>query len=323
MILSIVIPTKGREEVLEECIRHLLKQTLPASSYEILVVDDGADNSAKKVVRGIGLKSPCAVHYLEGPGRGVGAARNLGVQRAQSEIALIIGNDIIASPDFLAQHLKFHERFQDSNFAVLGQTKLHPEATKSPFMRIWGDLPYWEIAEKIEVPCSYLFTGNISIKKSFFVKYGWFDEDFRRIGFEDIEVGFRLAKHGLRIVYNKDAVAYHRHTYTFEQACRQQINHGYNFGILAEKLKALDCAEDLPVLAERYGIVGWHCTFKGLVKNIVKRYLLHRKFIMNVMEKRLMNRTNTGRISAFLYPKVFSYYTNQGLLLYKKERNLS
>lgn len=323
IILSIVIPTKGRVEVVKKCIQHLLLQTLSIKSYEIIIVDDELDNTTEKEVMDIAMKTPCTVNYLKGPRRGVGAARNHGVLNAQSEIVLIIGNDIIASPAFLAQHLKFHKYYPDDNCAVLGQTKLHSDAMKSPFMRIWGDIPYWEIAEKIEVPAWYFFTGNISFKKSFFVEYGMFDEDFRRIGFEDIEVGVRLKNQGLRIMYNRYAIAYHDHPYTFEEACLQQINHGYNFGILIEKLKVLDLAEYLPLLGERYGIIGWHNTFKGLIKDVVKKLLLHRKFLIIPLKKMLINKRNPGRISSFLYPKVFNYYTNQGFSLYKKERDLS
>jgi glycosyltransferase involved in cell wall biosynthesis len=310
-------------EVVKKCIQNLLLQTLSIGSYEILIVDDELDDTTEKELKDIARKTPCTIKYLRGPRRGVGAARNLGVLNSRSEIVLIIGNDIIASPDFLAQHLKFHKYYSDNNCAVLGQTKLHSDAIKSPFMRIWGDIPYWEIADKIEVPAWYFFTGNISFKKSFFVKYGMFDEDFLRIGFEDIEVGVRLKKQGLKIMYNKNAVAYHDHPYTFEEACLQQINHGYNFGILIEKLKVLDLEEYLPLLGERYGIIGWHITVKGWMKDIVKKLLLHRKFIIIPLKKMLMNKKNPGRISYFLYPKVFNYYTNQGFSLYKKDRDLS
>lgn len=321
-ILSVVIPTKGRAEVLKKCVHQLLQQSLPAGSCEIIIVDDEFDERVEEMVKDMSGQNSCAIHHLKGPGGGVGAARNLGALSAKADIVLIIGNDIIASPEFLAQHLKFHKHFPNDNCAVLGQTKLHPSTNDSFFMRTWGDLPYWEIEDKIEVPCWYFFTGNISFKKSFFVKHGLFDEDFQRIGFEDIEVGFRLHRQGLRIMYNKDALAYHHHPYTFEEACRQQINHGYNFGILIEKLKRLDCTEYLPVLGERYGIIGWHQTLKGLIKNIIKKYLLHRKSLVTVLSRWLKSKKKHGRISAFLYPKVFNYYTNQGLQLYKKEHNI-
>ena len=38
---------------------------------------------------------------------------------------------------------------------------------------------------------------------------GLFDEDFKGYGFEDIELGHRLAKVGYRVFYNPEAVGYH------------------------------------------------------------------------------------------------------------------
>jgi GT2 family glycosyltransferase len=321
--LSVIIPTKGRVDVLQECVQALLHQSIAGRAYEIIIVDNEPDRAVQKMLEKTASQNHPTVNYLKGPDRGVSAARNLGVKNSQAEIVLIIGNDIIASDDFLAQHLRYHQDFPDNNCAVLGQTKLHPNAHKSPLMRIWGDIPYWEIEKKVEVPCWFFFTGNISFKKEFFMKYGLFDEDFQRIGFEDTEAGFRFYKHGLKIMYNKNAVAYHNHPYSFEQACRQQINHGYNFGIFIEKLKALDCQDYLPMLGERYGIVGWHHTFKGCIKSIIKKWLLHRKIFMTPLKKILANNSNPGKIAAFMYPKMFNYYTNQGYLQYKKERALS
>ena len=40
---SVVIPTYRRHDLLERCLGALLKQTLDARNYEIIVADDGND----------------------------------------------------------------------------------------------------------------------------------------------------------------------------------------------------------------------------------------------------------------------------------------
>ncbi len=42
--VSVIIPTCARPELLERCLAALLRQSLPASSFEILVVDDAASS---------------------------------------------------------------------------------------------------------------------------------------------------------------------------------------------------------------------------------------------------------------------------------------
>ena len=317
--ISIVIPTKGRIETLRKSLDRLKQQTLPADRYEIIVVDNAPDYSAENVVKDISARTPVSIRYFRGPDAGVCPSRNIGVLAARAEIILMIGNDIIAEDTFLYQHLKSHEIFPSNNFAVLGLTKLYPDVLQSPFMKTWGDMPYAEIEGKTEIPCWFFITNNISFKKSFFVRCGMFSEDFRRVGFEDIELGFRLYKNGLRIVYNSDAVAYHDHLYSVEEACHQQINHGYNFGILITKLKAIGFNEYIPLLAERFGIIGHSHTWEGYIKGFIKKWLLHRTFIMHPLEKFLMNNKNPGKFSIFMYPKLFNYYANQGFLQYKNE----
>lgn len=318
--ISVVVPTMGRTDVLEECVRALTEQDLPPEDYEVLAVYDDADDEPERAVARAVEGTKCRARAIEGEHKGVGPARNLGVQEARGKVVLIIGNDIIGAPDLVSRHLAFHTEHADDNVVVLGRTKLHRDVLNSPFMRIWGDIPFWELDAEKEVPPWFFFTGNVSFKRSFFVESGGFDESFRRIGFEDTEIGFRLLKNGMKFRYNKDAVGYHNHAYTAEEACRQQVNHGYNFGILIEKLKDLEMEEYVPLIAERYGIVGWQVTKKALVKNLLKKYILHHGVIMIPLLKVLNLSKNPGAVSAFLYPKIFSYYTNQGYKLYKKER---
>jgi GT2 family glycosyltransferase len=320
LAVSVIVPTKGRPDVLRTCLEHLTNQTLAPDRYEILVVDDDAEDAAEKIVLAAAARATCAIRHLRGPSRGVAAARNVGIREARAPITVIIGNDTIVEPEFIAQHLRFHEQYPDERYAVLGRTKLHPNSRQAPFMESWGDLPYWEIEGRIEVPCYYFWTGNISTKKNFLVTHGMFEEDFRRIGFEDTEIGLRLSRHGLQILYNKDAIGYHDHPYSFDEACRQQVSHGYNFGILVEKLVALGLAHHAPILGEKYGIIGWYRTPKGWTKSLVKRWLLHHPVVMSPLERWLRRQTAPGSLAVFMYPKLFSYYTNRGYREYRTAR---
>ena len=41
-LVSIVVPTLGRPGALARCLESLAAQTLPASAFEVIVVDDGS-----------------------------------------------------------------------------------------------------------------------------------------------------------------------------------------------------------------------------------------------------------------------------------------
>jgi GT2 family glycosyltransferase len=55
----------------------------------------------------------------------------------------------------------------------------------------------------------YFLTGNASVRRADLLRVGFFDEDFTGYGHEDLELGYRLEKAGIRIVYEPRAVDYH------------------------------------------------------------------------------------------------------------------
>jgi len=64
-----------------------------------------------------------------------------------------------------------------------------------------------------EKTMSWLFflTGNASVARDTLLKAGMFDESFTGYGHEDLELGYRLSRLGVPIVYNPRAINYHWH----------------------------------------------------------------------------------------------------------------
>ena len=52
-------------------------------------------------------------------------------------------------------------------------------------------------------------TSNVSLPRATLDRVGWFTEEFREYGWEDIELGLRLRFAGVRGVFNPRAVAFH------------------------------------------------------------------------------------------------------------------
>jgi GT2 family glycosyltransferase len=64
---------------------------------------------------------------------------------------------------------------------------------------------YYYMRSGREYDFRHFYTCNISVKTSFFkaLPSRWFDPDFYLYGYEDVEVGYRLAQNGMRIVYQE------------------------------------------------------------------------------------------------------------------------
>jgi len=222
MQISVVIPTYNRAKTLKECLRALLNQDLPQEDFEIIVVDDGSVDDTRKVVEDA-AKINGNLHYFHQRNDGQGIARNLGISKSTGKIIVLIGDDIIATPTFLTEHMRYHLKHPNESDAVLGFTDWHPHLTVTPFMRwltngssIFGmfgghQFAYEKLEGKAYADYNFFYTSNISLKRTLLKKYG-FDPAFSGYGWEDIELGYRLHKQArMRLFYNRKAIAYHDH----------------------------------------------------------------------------------------------------------------
>jgi len=223
--LTVIIPTYNRENILKECLNALFRQTYQLSDFEIVVIDDGSTDGTERVVKKIIPDSPVVLRYFKQENKGPAAARNVGIKNAQGNIVLFIGDDIIVIPELLKEHMKWHKSNSENNVAILGFVTWSPETKVTPFMEYIGEegiqFGFKLINNKENVPYNFFYTSNISLKRNYLLKNGFFDEDFSYAALEDIELAYRLKKKGLKIVYNKKAIAYHNHVVTQKDYCKR------------------------------------------------------------------------------------------------------
>src|SRR5690348_15855962 len=67
---------------------------------------------------------------------------------------------------------------------------------------------------------TYFWGGRSSCKRSLLVRHGVFDQSFRSI-VEDIELGCRLSKVNLSVVFHRPAVSHMVRPVTYEDFCRR------------------------------------------------------------------------------------------------------
>ena len=241
VVISVIIPTYNRVEALKKCIESILKNSFKLP-FEVIIIDDGSrDNTFLEIKKYIEDRKLKNFVLLKQENCGSAKARNLGIKKAKGKILLIIGDDSIADKRLLEEHYNWHKkRYCKDNFAILGHNQWSKEIEITPFMK-WIDkvglqFSYYSFVDENTPSWSHFWTCNISVKKNFLMKYGLFDEEFPCAAWEDIELGWRLYKHGLKIKYNKDAAVFHYHPTSFESVKNRMIKHGYSQKILAEKM---------------------------------------------------------------------------------------
>lgn len=225
--ISVVIPTYNRRDVLAKALDGYLRQSHPETIHELLVVDDGSTDGTGQMVRDFVPKSPFPIRYLQQANKGPAAARNYGIREVRTELVLFTDSDIIPDKDLVREHLRWHNRNVKINAAVLGYVTWSPEIRPTPFMRWYGEraiFAYQLLRGREEADYRFFYTCNLSLKTEYLRTCGQFDEDFKSAAYEDIELGYRLNRRGLQLLYNSQALAYHYQFFSFEDACRKAAN---------------------------------------------------------------------------------------------------
>ena len=105
MIFSIVVHAYNVENYLQRCIDSILHQTF--EDYEIIIVDDGATDNTGKVADEIAAKYSDKIRVIHQRNKGLGGARNTGLENAFGEFVLFIDSDDYINPNLLEIAYKY------------------------------------------------------------------------------------------------------------------------------------------------------------------------------------------------------------------------
>jgi GT2 family glycosyltransferase len=212
--VSVVIPTYNRLETLAYVLPTLLAQNLAPSQYELLVCDSNSGDGTAEYLAHVQAEHR-GVRYLPGTYGGRAAARNAGIRAARGAIVLFNDADILASPELLSTHLRRHR--ERTGIAVVGLEVQVKDLADYAFKR---DRPeargHLHPPSRKKLSWLYFLTGNASVRRADLLRTGCFDESFTGYGHEDLELGYRLHRSGVEIVYEPRAVSYHCQAVSYE-----------------------------------------------------------------------------------------------------------
>ena len=220
--ITVVIPTFNRLSTLRLCLEYLEAQTL--TNFDVIIVNDGSTDGTEAALAEIQEKSSLRLQILHQPNAGPARGRNFAIAHVMTDICLLIGDDIVASPELLEAHLRFHRGNSDSGSVGLGWTKwdqIYQEVT--PFMQWYEDIQfdYGRLTSGLTPTWQHFYTSNLSFKTQL-IRSNPFDERFKAAAWEDIELGFRLTmEKNMQLTFLRDAVATHVHPTTFLQATKR------------------------------------------------------------------------------------------------------
>lgn len=198
LLASIVVPVRG-DDRLRRLLGRLVDQTVPAGSYEVIVVENGSACLAD--VDGLGG----IVRYLHLAEANSAAARNAGLAVARGRYLLLTDADCVPEPDWV-ENLT---RCLSGNGAVgVGGSigKYDPKTWTQRYAITVVDGQRWlNYLPALDLP--YVVGANAGFVTDKLREVGGFDEDLR--SGSDVDLCYRLGLHGYALGLAADAVVWH------------------------------------------------------------------------------------------------------------------
>lgn len=179
MLISVIVPTCHRNDLLAQCLDCLAPgvQTLSPEHYEVIVTDDGSRSTAEQLVR---ESYPWAT-WIAGPRKGPAHNRNHGAASARGEWLAFTDDDCLPVPSWLAAYA---EAITEAVSVYEGKT-ICLQGVSSPL---------YQSPTNLTGGC--LWSCNFMIQASLFREVEGFDTDFAMPAMEDIDLHERLCQRG-------------------------------------------------------------------------------------------------------------------------------
>ncbi len=198
-LISVIMPCYNGRDLLETVLEAYDWQ-MGNHGFEVIVVDDASTDGSYEV-----LASYTPLHFdlkvfRQLDNQGPAAARNLGIEQAESPLILFVGADIQPDPDFIHLHLKAHRLFPREEVAILGHTRWADRLPVNSLMKhIDGigaqQFGYFHMKPGHIYDYRHFYTSNVSIKSTLIRRQEyWFDTNFKYPAFEDAELASRLCQ---------------------------------------------------------------------------------------------------------------------------------
>ncbi|WP_019507447.1 glycosyltransferase family 2 protein [Pleurocapsa sp. PCC 7319] len=211
--VSVIIPVFNDAERLKICLAALEAQTYTQDYYEVIVVDNGSDESLEGLIQNFSQAKFAYCNNLSSY-----AARNHGITLAKGEILAFTDADCIPKEDWLETGVK--KLLSTANCGlVAGKIEIFFKNRDRPTaVELYDSVTFFNQPQYIKEH-KYGATANIFTYKSVFERVGLFNSQLKSGG--DKEWGQRVFAQGYDSVYADEACVAHPARYTLGQMYRK------------------------------------------------------------------------------------------------------
>ena len=215
---TVIMPT-NRYGWLENTFRALGRQTFPKEEWEFVLVDDYGDrwDEVKKLAEENGVRTKYMhskpAHWKTN--RQIANARNTGLIYADSELIIFFDDYMWVPPEWVGSHWGSYCDTRGATVARVKAARYKRIVLTGAGLEVMGDdercdKTRFKSPSQQEI-ASWFYTFNTSAPLYTIVDINGFDEEFDATSEEDIDLGLRLYRSGVRFVFltHESITAYH------------------------------------------------------------------------------------------------------------------
>ena len=180
-LVSIIIPTFNRAGLVREAIDSVLAQDY--SRLELIVVDDGSNDSTPEVVRAFGT----ALTFIQQPHTGVSAARNRGVAASHGALVAFLDSDDLWLPGKVTAQVALFQQQPQVQVCYTDEIWMRRGVRVNP-RQIHQKHAGWIFLHSL--PRCIISPSSIMLRRTLWDRLGGFDEGLPAC--EDYDLWLRL-----------------------------------------------------------------------------------------------------------------------------------
>ncbi len=220
-LVSIIVPTRDRVDLLELCLDGVLNRT-DYRQLEVLIMDNESREAGTAAFFERMRARDSRVKIIESPGPfNYSALNNLGARRSSGEVLLLLNNDVVAiEPTWLTEVVS---QVMRPDVGIVGVKLIYPdERIQHAGVSLGPEnqmIHHYLFASRLDPgyfgqltlarTLSAVTGACLAIRKDVFFEVGGLDENNLRIAFNDIDLCLRTGDYGYRIVWTPFAELFH------------------------------------------------------------------------------------------------------------------